>query len=63
MEIGSTSGRAFDSESGLYVWMVMAIVSMLLSSWFHYDIYKHRYEDLSEKTKEEFRSGAEDGDD
>jgi hypothetical protein len=45
---GSTSGRAFESQFGLYAFGVIAIISTILWLWFHFEIRKNGKEDRIE---------------
>jgi len=50
MDIGSTSGRGFESALALYVWAAVIVIALLLWAWFHYDIRKGgREEDAEEE--------------
>lgn len=53
MEIGSTSGRGFESAFAPYIWGAMVVVALLLWIWFHYDIRKRELEEQGEKGQDE----------
>lgn len=50
---GSTSGRAFESQFGFYLFCAIVVVTVILWIWFHFDLRKWDARHRSDDTRDD----------